>query len=627
MNYLSAEKLSKAYQHKVLFEELSFGIEKGEKIALIGTNGTGKSTLLKIIAGQESADAGEVQLNKSIKVGYLPQQSQFEGSQTILETVLAADNADMQALKKYTFALEGIEGYDLNEALEEMENRNAWDLEAKVKEILGHLDLHQPSIKVGVLSGGQLKRVALAKTLLGQPDFMILDEPTNHLDLQHIEWLENYLAQSKVTLLMVTHDKYFLENVTNHIFELEFGKLYKYKGSYTYFLEKKQEREEREQAEIGKAKNLLKKEMEWLRRQPKARGTKAKYRVDAVEEIQKKATSGQKEQDIELQVQGRRQGKKVIELENISFSYPDGKEMIQNFSYIFKRGEKLGIIGPNGSGKTTFLKLLTGELQPTAGQIDKGINTKIGYYKQQDPNFDESKRVIDVITEIADQIEISKGIFISASQMLEKFLFTPKQQYNLIKVLSGGERRRLSLLQVLMGNPNFLILDEPTNDLDLQTLGVLEEFLIDFPASVLMVSHDRYFMDKLNDGLLVFSADSGDVVHFPGNYTDYREQKKEEEAEQSDQKKSSAKPVSKDSTSSKGSDNLSKNLSYKEKREYESLENEIAVLEHEKEELVSLLNKEGNNHEQLLEYSKQIEHIEATLEQKTDRWLELADRM
>ncbi|MDN3669598.1 ABC-F family ATP-binding cassette domain-containing protein [Echinicola jeungdonensis] len=623
MNYLSVEKLSKAFGEKSLFNNISFGIDQGQKVALVGINGAGKSTLMKIIMGIEVPDEGEIAINQQVKVAYVHQNPTFEGNLTIYQTIFSdASNEALQLIQLYQKTLLSIQSgksnsEELNPILERMDQLQAWDYEFQIKEVLGKLGLHDTDLPVGNLSGGQRKRVALAKAILEKPDLLLLDEPTNHLDLETIEWLEDYLAKANLSLFMVTHDRYFLEKVTNEILELDGGKVFRYSGNYSYFLDKKAEREEIEASEQEKAKSLYKKELEWMRRQPKARGTKAKYRIDAFESTKKKALQKKETRDIDLQVSTQRLGSKILELEHLRKTYGD-QEIIKDFSYTFKKKDKIGIVGPNGAGKTTFLNLLTGILDPDQGKIELGQTTAFGYYHQEEKTFDEDKKLIDLVKEVAEIVTLAKGQTITVSQFLNKFGFPPKQQHTPIAKLSGGERRRLQLLMVLIKNPNFLILDEPTNDLDIMTLNTLEEFLDDFPGCLIIVSHDRYFMDRLVDHLFVFEG-NGKIKDFPGNYSDFREWEKEEKAKKDTEKKPKEK-----STSIPSKEKTNK-ASYKEKMEFKKVQKEITTLEVQKDQLINNINKGTEDHELLTEWSQSIKKIDDQLEELEFRWLELSE--
>lgn len=630
MIHISVDSLSKHYltaegREKFLFEDISFGIEQGQKVALVGINGTGKSTLLRIIAGQEVQDKGQVAISKDIKLAFAEQQPQFDPDATVLSAIYESENEVLELLREYRQELHKDASSDrLQSLMSQVDSLNAWDYEYQIEQILGQLGLYDLDQPVKNLSGGQRKRVALVRALIERPDFLILDEPTNHLDLDTIEWLENYLSAQKMSLLLVTHDRYFLERVTNEILELDQGKVYRYKGKYQYFLEKKSERMAQQQASVDKAQNLMRKELDWMRRQPKARGTKAKYRVEAFYDLKDQASQKVEDRNMELGLKGRRQGKKILEISHIQKSYGE-KKIVDDFSYVFKRSDRIGVIGKNGTGKTTFLNMLTGQLTPDQGEIDTGQNTAFGYYTQHEISFNDEQRVIDVVKEVAEVVEISPGNFISASQFLQHFMFPPEMHYNKVKNLSGGEKRRLQLLRVLMTNPNFLILDEPTNDLDLMTLNVLEDFLFNFDGCLLLVSHDRYFMDRLVEHLFIFSDQGGDIKDFPGNYTDYRETLQEEEQKTNFKKVSEKKEYKQPSTPQ----SKSQKASYKEKREYETLEAEIVKLEAEKqkltEELSQLSSASSPDHQALIEVSQKIDDISKQIDVKSNRWLELAE--
>ncbi len=617
MNYLSVENVSKTFGDRIILNDLSMGIAQGQKVALVGINGSGKSTLLKVLTGIETADSGEVVFRKDIVVRSLLQNPHFKSGQTILDAVFDENDPAQQLIIKYERALTSGDGDRIEKLINEIDAANAWDLESQAKQILGKLGLHELDLEVSNLSGGQQKRIALASVLIQKPDLLILDEPTNHLDIETIEWLENYLSQSNMALVLVTHDRYFLEKVTNEIIELDKGQIHHYKGDYGFFLEKKAERELSENASIDKAKNLYRKELDWIRRQPKARGTKAKYRVDAFQETKSKAFSRENANDLKLKAEAQRQGKKVLEVDGLSHGFDD-KFLIKDFDYVFPRKERVGIVGPNGSGKTTFIKLLMGELTPNTGVIDLGTTTKFGYYRQTELSFDNEQTVIDFAKSIAEVVEVGKGRTVPVSQFLTRFLFPPDVQYKPIGKLSGGEKRRLQLLQILIQSPNFLVLDEPTNDLDLITLNTLEAYLEAFEGCLMLVSHDRYFMDKLVDHLFVFDG-SGTIKDFPGNYTDFRattntvatpiNKTKEKETKQTHQKDASQ----------------ARKLSYNEKREFEALEKEIPSLEKEKAVLIDKLNGGSTDHEELTAWSSAIEDITNQLDEKEMRWLELSE--
>ncbi len=619
MNYLSVEKLNKTFGDRKVLNEITFGITQGQKVALVGVNGSGKSTLLKILTGIESQDSGLVVYKNDIVVKHLLQNPEFIKGQTVLDAVFDSNNPEHDLLKKYERALlksaAGEENHEeVQHLIEKIDTMNLWDLESQAKQILGKLGIHNLEQEVHLLSGGQQKRIALASVLIQKPDLLILDEPTNHLDIETIEWLEKYLSVANMALILVTHDRYFLEQVTNNIIELELGKAYTYQGDYAYFLEKKVEREANEATTIDKAKNLYRKELDWIRRQPKARGTKAKYRVDAFEQTKDKAFSTQKTNELDLAANSQRQGKKVLEVEKLSHGFGD-KSLIKNFSYTFQRRDRIGIVGANGTGKTTFIRLLMGELEAISGNLEKGQTTKFGYYKQVEATFDPNQTIIDFAKTIAEVVEVGKGKSVPVSQFLTRFLFAPDVQYKPIGKLSGGEKRRLQLLQILLQSPNFLILDEPTNDLDLITLGTLEAYLEAFDGSLIIVSHDRYFMDKLVDHLFVFDG-SGEIKDFPGNYTDYRQAAAEAKSEPNkaiEEKKEKAKEPKE-----------RKKLSFKEQREFEQLETEISTLENEKAGLTEQMN-DITEHDMLMEISAKIEAISEKLDEKELRWLELSE--
>lgn len=646
MNYLSVENLSKAFGERKLFSNISFGISQGQKIALVGINGAGKSTLMKIIMGQEIADTGQVAINNAVKIAYVHQNPVFDSNLTIYQTIFDQSNSEvLRVIEDYHKAMldaeRGIDNSDqMSKLFEKMDALQAWDFEYQVKEVLGKLGLHDTELPVGNLSGGQRKRVALAKAILEKPDLLLLDEPTNHLDLETIEWLEDYLAKANLAIFMVTHDRYFLEIVTNEILELDQGKIHRYQGNYGYFLDKKAERMQIEDIEIEKAKSLYKKELDWIRRQPKARGTKAKYRVDAFEETKEKAFTKREERDIELTVSTQRLGNKILEIDKISKSF-DEKALIKDFSYIFKKKDRIGIVGPNGAGKTTFLKMITGLLEPDAGKISVGQTTAYGYYRQEEDRFDEEKRLIDVVKEVAEVVVLDKGQTITVSQFLTQFGFPPKQQFTPIGKLSGGERRRLQLLMVLIKNPNFLILDEPTNDLDLMTLNILEEFLDTFPGCLIIVSHDRYFMDRLVEHLFVFEGE-GKIKDFPGNYTDFREWEKENQ-EARDKKQEARDP---DSFRGKQEDRTENQetrsngqaaavvksnpapkvkASFKQKQEFKKINETIAKLEGEKSTLTDQITAGTSDVNQLMTWTNRLQAIDRELEELELSWLELSE--
>ncbi|UXE67688.1 MAG: ABC-F family ATP-binding cassette domain-containing protein [Chryseotalea sp. WA131a] len=618
MNYLSAEDLSKSFNDRWLFKDITIGIGQGEKVALVGENGTGKSTLLKILTGQIKSDSGVVSMREGIKFGYLTQQPNVADILTVKEILFDDKNKVAQAVREYEDCLHHpeVSAERMQRALEKMEELNAWDYDAKVQEITGRLGITDLDQKFGELSGGQRKRIFLAQMLLTEPDLIIMDEPTNHLDLEAIEWLEKYLSGQNMTVLMVTHDRYFLDNVSKVVLELDRGKLYRYVGNYAYFLEKKQEREEMLKTEVSKARNLLKKELDWMRKQPRARGTKAKYRIEAFYELQDKASVNLKKDKLELDLKEARQGGKILELHNVSKSYGD-KKMVEKFSYVFKKKDRIGIVGKNGIGKSTFLDMLTGKSKPTSGEIIPGVTTKVGYFTQEVQTLTLTNRVIEEVKNIAEFITLSDGSQISASKFLDNFLFPPEKQYNIIEKLSGGEKKRLQLLKVLVTNPNFLILDEPTNDFDIDTLNVLEDFLDKFTGCLVLVSHDRYFMDHLVDQLFIFEGE-GKIKPFNGNYSDYRDYLEEIET--------STKSVqSTDNQDLKIELKTKKGLSYNEKIELEKLPTEIEKMETEKVQLTEQLNAGSTDHEVLTKLAIQIQELGNSIEEKTARWLELSE--
>ncbi|MCC5943599.1 MAG: ABC-F family ATP-binding cassette domain-containing protein [Bernardetiaceae bacterium] len=625
MNILSAENITKSYRDEPLFTSLNFGISQGEKIAIVGVNGAGKSTLMKIMAGLIEPDSGEVSTRQGIKVGYLPQDPKFEVEMTIWEAIFQTENEQLEAIKTYErlMTLEQTDTPEFMKTIETMERLSAWNFESKIREILSKLGIEDTTRSVLHLSGGQRKRVAIAKLLLDEPDLLLLDEPTNHLDLDTIEWLENYLATANTTLLLVTHDRYFLDRICNKIAEINQGNIYRYEGNYAYFLETKAEREASERASTEKARNLMRKELDWIRRQPKARGTKAKYRVDAFEDLKEQAAQKVGHQNIELAMQGKRQGKKILELDGVHFSY-ENQKIIDNLNYTFKKGDRIGIVGKNGVGKTTFLKILLGEIRPQKGKISPGENTQFGYYSQNTMPFDESMRVIETVQEVAEYANLTKKETLSASQLLTHFLFPPARQYDRVEKLSGGERRRLQLLRVLMRNPNFLIFDEPTNDLDLQTLSVLEEFLESFEGCLLLVSHDRYFMDRLAEHLFVFEGE-GQIRDFYGNYSDYRTESEEKEQAQKKQQKS-PKVAKENSKTNSDHSKTNNKLSYKERRQLEQLEKEIEALQKSKEKLETWLASGENDFDKIATWSEEVGQIIEQLDEKEMQWLELSEK-
>jgi ATP-binding cassette subfamily F protein uup len=623
--FLQGENLSKRWGETMLFENISFTVFEGQKVALIAKNGTGKSTLLDLLAGKETPDSGKITVTNNIKIGYFEQIPKLNPDHTILEEIFVSDNEKLKTVKEFELAVTENNQAKIAEISSKMDELGAWDMEVEIKQILTELKINLLDHKIAELSGGQKKRVALAKVLIDKPDLLILDEPTNHLDLDMIEWLEAYLDKTKSTLLMVTHDRYFLDRVCNEIIEMEDSQIYRYMGNYSYFLEKRDERIEMQQASVTKAKNLLRTEIEWMRRMPQARSHKAKYRVNAFSDLKEKASQRINTDTVNLNVKSARLGNKMVELENVSKSFP-GVNLIENFSYKFSRFEKVGIIGKNGTGKTTFLNLITQALQPDSGNIEIGTTIKYGYYRQDGISFDNRERVIDAVTKIAEFITFEDGTKMSAAQMLNFFLFPPDTQYNYIEKLSGGEQRRLYLCTVLMQNPNFLILDEPTNDLDIMTLNVLEEYLKAFAGCVVIVSHDRFFMDKIVDHLFIFDGE-GKITDFPGNYTIYRNKQllDEENDKVKAQNQARKKEVEKVQIKDDPNSVQKKKLTFNEKREFESLENEIATLELEKDKLETTLNSGNLLHEELYQQSERLVEIKALIDEKELRWLELSE--
>lgn len=618
--YLQAEQLSKRYAEYMLFKDISFTIFKDQKVALIAKNGAGKTTLMEILAGFDTPDEGKITLTNEIKTGYLRQNPLLDPDLTILEQALKSDNPVVQVIRAFESAVKHNDQAAVSRLTEKMEELHAWDFEVRIRQILSQLKIDQYDQKVGQLSGGQQKRLALANVLVNEPDLLLLDEPTNHLDLEMIEWLENYLEKSKCTLFMVTHDRYFLDRVCNEILEIDEDQVYSYQGNYSYYLEKRRERIEQQQASTEKARNLLRTEQEWMRRMPQARGHKAKFRIDQYYELKEKAAYRRKDESIELNISSARMGSKIIELHHVSKSY-DGNVLIDDFSYKFSRFEKAGIIGKNGSGKSTFLNVLTGLTSPDAGTVETGETIKIGYYRQEGIGFKTDERVIDVVRNIAEVITFEDGSRMTASQLLTRFLFPPDTQYSFIEKLSGGERRRLYLCTILMQNPNFLILDEPTNDLDIMTLGVLEEYLAGFQGCVIIVSHDRFFMDEIADHLFVFEGD-GRIKDFPGNYSlyrDYQEEKEKQEKQAVPEAKPKAAPAPVKQSPAK--------LSFKEKKELEGLEETIGKLEEEKSALLDALNSGMLSPDELLAKSRLFSELTSQLEEKELRWLELSEKM
>jgi len=616
MNLLSVENVAKYYGERILFEGLSFGINKGQKIAFIAKNGSGKTTLLEMIAGTSMPDAGEINKRKGITISYLSQSPQLDENASLEEAILAADNETLQIINEYENALLNPEDQTAyQKAFDAMEQHQAWDFETQYKQILSQLKLPELDKKVKTLSGGQKKRLALCIALLEKPDLLILDEPTNHLDLDMIEWLEAFFAKEKLTLLLVTHDRYFLERVCNEIIELDHGQLYTYKGNYAYYLEKRNARIEQENTVAHKTKLHFKKELEWMRRQPKARTTKSKSRIDDFKKIKAKAKERRLDHEVQLEINMERLGSKMIEFHKVSKAF-DEKIILDQFDYTFQRKDRIGIIGQNGAGKSTFLNLLTRHIPIDSGKIVTGETLKFGYYNQEGIKVKEGQKVIEVIQEFGEYIPLKKGRKISAQQLLERFLFDRKKQYDFVEKLRGDKKKRLYLCTVLIQNPNFLILDEPTNDLDIITLNVLENFLLDFPGCLLVVSHDRYFMDKIVDHLFVFKG-NGAIDNFPGNYSDYRVYENSIPQEATEKNTPSEKKHWKKTQQSAA-------LSYNEQKEYQRLEREIAKLEKEKVELQQKFTQSDLSPDDIKALSMQLSDVETTIEAKTERWFELS---
>jgi ATP-binding cassette subfamily F protein uup len=619
MNYLSVENISKSYGERVLFDNVSFGINKDQKIAFIAKNGSGKTTIMNMINGLDEPDTGQVVIRKEINMAFLSQNNNLQDELTIEENIFASDNEILKVIERYEKALENPNDEEAYQrAFDDMDRHNAWDFETQFKQILFKLKLEDLKMKVKNMSGGQKKRLSLAIILISKPDLLILDEPTNHLDLEMIEWLEDYFAKENITLFMVTHDRFFLERVCNEIIELDNGKIYQYKGNYSYYLEKKEERLASENASIDKAQNLFVKELAWMRRQPKARTTKSKSRQDDFYVIKEKAESRRKENVVELEINMERMGSKIIEMVKLNKDFPD-RTILKDFSYSFQRGERIGIIGKNGTGKSTFLNILTQTIQPDSGKVIIGDTIKIGYYTQSGINPKPGQKVIDIIKEYGEYIPLTKGKIISASQLLERFLFDAKKQYDFVEKLSGGELKRLYLCTVLIQNPNFLILDEPTNDLDIVTLNVLESFLLDFPGCLLVVSHDRYFMDKIVDHLFVFRGE-GEIEDFPGNYSDFRSY--EDSAEPKN-----LNSVSTEKVSWKEKSTASAGLNFNEQKEFNKLEREIKDLEYNKKQIEQEFADGKVSDDKIEAKANELQKIIQSLEEKEERWFELSSKM
>ena len=621
---MQVDGLTKSFGDLVLFRKISFGVAEGQRIGLIAKNGTGKTTLLNIIAGKEGYDEGSIVFRRDLRVGYLEQDPHYPEDLTVLEACFYHGNSTVELIKEYESCMETEGNPGLEELLARMEHEKAWDYERKAKQILSQLKIRDFSQQIKHLSGGQLKRVALANVLITEPDFLILDEPTNHLDLDMTEWLEGYLGRGNISLLMVTHDRYFLDRVCSEIIEIDNQQVYSYKGNYSYYLEKRQERIEATNAEIARANNLYRTELEWMRRMPQARGHKARYREEAFYELEKVAKQRFNDGNVKLDMKASYIGSKIFEADHLYKRFGDLK-ILEDFSYIFARYEKMGIVGNNGTGKSTFIKILMGEQKPDSGTLDIGETVRFGYYSQDGLKFDEQMKVIDVVQDIAEVIELGNGKKLTASQFLQHFLFTPETQHSYVYKLSGGERRRLYLCTVLMRSPNFLVLDEPTNDLDIVTLNVLEEYLRNFKGCAIVVSHDRYFMDKVVDHLLVFRGNA-DIKDFPGNYTQYRDWKDvqdqlEKEAEAALQARQNPAPEK----PSRPVNEQKKKLTFKERKEFEALEEEIPALEAEKAELETAMSSGTLSTDELMAKSQRITQVMEEIDEKTMRWLELSE--
>ena len=624
ISYLQIDGLTKSFGDLVLFEDITFGIAQGQKVGLIAKNGTGKTTLLNIIAGKEDYDNGAVVFRNDLRVGYLEQTPVYPEGLTVLQACFYSPNETVRLIAEYEEAMASDDHSNLEDILMRMDNLKAWDYEQRAKQILSQLKITNFDQKVEHLSGGQLKRVALANVLITDPELIVLDEPTNHLDLEMTEWLEGYLSRANISILMVTHDRYFLDRVCSEIIEIDRQQIYQYKGNYSYYLEKRQERMETMNTEVERANNLLRKELEWMRRQPQARGTKAKYRIDAFYELEKKAKQQRDNGNVNLDVKASYIGSKIFEAEHVTKSFGSIK-IVEDFNYIFARYEKMGIVGNNGTGKSTFIKMLMGEVEPDSGRFDVGETVRFGYYSQDGLQFDEQMKVIDVVQDIAEYVDLGDGKKLGVSQFLNYFLFTPEKQHSYVYKLSGGEKRRLYLCTVLMRNPNFLVLDEPTNDLDIVTLNVLEEYLRNFKGCVIVVSHDRYFMDKVVDHLLVFRGNA-DLKDFPGNYTQYRDWKEvqdqlEKEAEAARQPKQTPAPEK----NNRPQPEQKKKLTFKERKEFEALEAEIPQLEAEKTELETAMSSGTLSNDELMTKSERIAKVIEEIDEKTMRWLELSE--
>lgn len=624
MNYLSVENLTKSFGDRILFQDLNFGIDLGQKVAIVAKNGSGKTTLLRCLMDLEHYDTGRIVYRNDIRIAFMEQSENLDEDHTILEAVFAHDLPEIQIVKKYNLALKSGDEDAVNDCFQELTDLNAWDVEVRVNQILSVLKLDNTDLKIGSLSGGQKKRVALAKVLVAEADFLLLDEPTNHLDLDMIEWLEEYLSKSKSTILMVTHDRYFLEVVCDTILEMDDKTIYRYKGNFSYYLEKKAERQEQLESTIDKARNTFRKELDWVRRQPKARGTKQKARLDSFQDIKKVASQRIDDSEMEIPVKMERLGTKILELHKIGKSYGN-KKIIDNFSYHFNRKERLGIVGNNGTGKSTFLNMIQEREPLDSGKVVVGETVVFGYYSQELIQVDENKKVIDVIRDIAEFIPLEKGRQLSAAQFLERFLFNRDMHYNYVYKLSGGEKRRLKLMTVLMSNPNFLILDEPTNDLDIFVMSVLEDYLRTFEGCLIVVSHDRYFMDKMVDHVFVFEG-QGAIKDIIGNYTEYRKQLAQDskrDKKPSDEKIEAVKVTQMSDSAAPVAEK--KKLSFKEKQEFEQLEKELETLENQKETFTNVLSNPESSNEDIMNAGIKLGEIVARIDEATERWMELAE--
>ncbi len=613
------ESLTKSFGNRTLFNDISFGIAEGDKIGLIAENGAGKTTLLNIITGKEPYDRGSIVFRNGVRTAYLEQLPRFDPNLTVLEACFATDNEIVKLIARYEEIIASEKQDGLDETLAQMDLLKAWDYEQRIKQILSQLKIDRFQQKIGELSGGQIKRVALANVLISEPELIILDEPTNHLDLDMVEWVEETLLRTSISLLMVTHDRYFLDRVCSQIIEIDSRQIFQYKGNYSHYLERREERTAAQNAEVARAKNLYRKELDWMRRQPQARATKAKARIDSFYELEEKAKQRRPEQNVKLSAHGSYIGNKIFEARNISKSFDEVKIM-EHFNYVFSRYEKMGIVGDNGTGKSTFIKMLLGLEKPDSGDFDIGETVKFGYYSQEGLDFDEQTKVIDVVQKITEVIDTGNGNQLTASQFLQHFLFPPAKQHDFVQKLSGGEKRRLYLCTVLIKNPNFLILDEPTNDLDIMTLNILEEYLIGFKGCLIVISHDRYFLDRMVDHLLVFNGNA-DIRDFPGNYTQYRQWKSIQDKKQAGE----SQPPKTENARPKNTREEKTKLSFKEKRELEELESEIFALEDEKTTLETELSSGMLSPEMLTEKAKRISTVINLIEQKTERWMELSE--